>query len=127
MTEHEALLKEWQNRLGLQNWHIELNDNCRPENMAMQNVEGCTTWQETTRCAIIDMLDPAFYPSDAVGRGFDWEKVLVHELLHCKLCLVQDVTDDLQARYMHQMIDDLARALVDAKRSGKDGMETDSH
>ena len=117
MTEHEALLKEWQERLGLQNWHIELNDNCCPENMAMQEVEGCTTWQETIRCAVIDMLDPAFYPQNAVSRGFDWEKVLVHELLHCKMALVQDVADDLQARYLHQMLDDLARAFVDAKRT----------
>lgn len=120
VAEGNKLLAEWKKRLGLKEWHIVLKQNCRPEEMAMKEVEGCTTWVETTRCAWIDMLDPAFYPTNVVGRGADFERCLVHELLHLKLCLVQDVENDLQARYMHQMIDDLARAFVDAKRC-KDG------
>lgn len=112
----KKLLAEWVKRLGLTDWHIILKENCRPEDMALQSVEGCTTWVDATKSAWIDMLDPAFYPVNAVGRGADFERCLVHELLHLKLCLVQDVEDDLQSRYMHQIIDDLARAFVDAKR-----------
>jgi hypothetical protein len=93
--------------------------------MAMQNVDGCTEWQETIRTARIDILDPVCYGDRIIP--FDWEKTLVHELLHLKFCLVQDVENDMQSRLMHMYIDDIARALVDAKRSGKDGMETDSH
>ena len=51
----------------------------------------------------------------------DWEKTLVHELLHLKTCLVSSNVPDLQERVMHQMIDDLARAFVSAKRSGGAG------
>ena len=57
LTEHERLLQEWQNRLGLQDWYIILKTNCRPENMAMQDTEGCTTWTESTKSAWIDILD----------------------------------------------------------------------
>jgi len=32
---------------------------------------------------------------------------------------VQDVEDDMQSRLMHMYIDDIARALVDAKRRSK--------
>lgn len=44
------------------------------------------------------------------------EMTLVHELLHLKLSLVSDNVPDLQVRYMHQIIDDMARAFVDVKR-----------
>lgn len=125
MTEHEALLKEWQDRLGLQSWRIKLNPCVIPCDMAMQNVDGCTEWQETIRTARIDILDPVCYGERIIP--FDWEKTLVHELLHLKFSLAQDVENDMQSRLMHMYIDDIARALVDAKRSGKDGMETDSH
>ena len=62
------------------------------------------------------MLDPQYYGDRIVP--FDWEKTIVHELLHLKTCLISDQWEPLQMRYMHQMIDDLARAFVDAKRCG---------
>lgn len=116
-TEHEKLLHEWQNRLGLQDWYIILKPNCRPENMAMENVEGCTTWTESTKSAWIDILDEAFFPEGAAARPYDFERTLVHELLHCKLSVLSDDDKSVQYRIVHQLIDDLARAFVDAKRS----------
>ena len=116
-TEHERLLKEWQNRLGLQDWHIVLKANCRPENMAMEDVAGCTTWTEITKAAWIDILDEKFQPDNAVARPYDFERTLVHELLHCKLSVLSDDDKSVQYRVVHQLIDDLARAFVDAKRS----------
>lgn len=112
----KKLLKEWQNRLGLQDWRIQLLDNCRPEDMDMEDASGCVAWQEANKTAQIQILDSQFYGKRIVP--FDYEKTLVHELLHLKTSLVSDNVDSLQARYMHQMIDDLARAFVDAKRSG---------
>lgn len=112
--EHEKLLKEWQNRLGLSDWVIKLNDNCVPDSMSMEEVAGCTVWTECSKVARIEMLDPQYYGERIVP--YDWEKTLVHELLHLKTSLVSDHVDDLQERYMHMMIDDLARAFVDAKR-----------
>lgn len=121
MTENEKLLQEWQNRLGMSDWQIKLIDNCKPENMDVQDAEGCTTWVESTKCADIQMLDPILYPENCVGRGSDYERCLVHELLHCKLSFPQDSDNStLQSRICHQIIDDLARAFVDAKRCRKD-------
>ena len=111
---HKSMLREWQNRLFLSEWRIKLVDNCKPEDMTLQNAAGCTEWSETIKTAKIEIIDPQYYGERLVP--FDWEKTLVHELLHLKTCLVSDGVDDLQERYMHQMIDDLARAFVDAKR-----------
>lgn len=109
-----TLLREWQNRLGLQDWRIKLCDKMRPDDMRLQDVVGDTEWTECSKTALIEILDPKFYGDRIVP--FDYEKTLVHELLHLKLSLVSSQVDDLQERYMHTIIDDLARALVDAKR-----------
>lgn len=120
--EHDKLLREWQNRLGLQDWYIILKTDCRPENMAMKDVEGCTTWTESTKSAWIDIIDERFFPEHAAARPYDFERTLVHELLHCKMSVIQDMDEEsTQNRLVHCLIDDLARALVDAKRSGKSG------
>lgn len=118
MTEktHEELLEEWKERLGLHDWRIKLCDNCAPDEMDLPNVAGSTDWTESNKTARVSMLDEKYYGERIVP--YDWEKTLVHELLHLKTCLVSDRVDDLQERYMHQMIDDLARAFVDAKRAG---------
>lgn len=118
-TAHEKLLREWQNRLGLQDWRIKLVDNCRPENMSLQDVSGDVDWTESTKTARIEILDEQFYGDRIVP--YDYEQILVHELMHLKLSLVASQVNDLQERYMHQVIDDMARALVDAKRSGRNG------
>ena len=112
---HKALLSEWQERLGLMDWRIKLKLNCKPEDMEIENVAGCTAWSEAIKAARIEIIDPEYYGERIVP--FDFEKTLVHELLHLKLCLVSDGVDALQERYMHQVIDDMARALVSAKRS----------
>lgn len=108
------LLKEWQTRLGLQDWIIKLNDNCKPEDMVIENVTGCSEWTESIKTARIDILGEEYYDERIVP--YDFEKTLVHELLHLKTSLISSQVSDLQERYMHQMIDDLARALVSAKR-----------
>jgi len=116
MKEHDRLLKEWQKRLGLTDWVIRLYDNCKPGDMALADSTGCTSWVESTKVARVEMLDPAYYEDRIIP--YDWEQTLVHELLHLKTCLISNGVDDLQERYMHQMIDELAKAFVDAKRHG---------
>lgn len=108
------LLREWQVRLGLTDWVIRLVDNCAPDDMVLEGAAGCTDWTESIKSARIEILDPTYYGERIVP--FDYEKTLVHELLHLKTCLLTDTADTLQARVGHQIIDDLARALVDAKR-----------
>lgn len=111
-------LQEWQERLGLTDWAISLHD-CMPTGeMIDEGVDGCTEFQEVNKTARIEILDPDEYGDRVVP--FDYERILVHELLHLKLCLISETggEDPLQERVAHQLIDDLARALVDAKRSG---------
>lgn len=116
MNDKRLLLEEWQMRLGLIDWKIKLFDGLRPDEMTVNDSAGCTEWTESNKTARIEIINPIYYGDRIVP--FDYEKTLVHELLHLKLCLVSDNVDDLQARYMHQIIDDFARAFVDAKRWG---------
>lgn len=111
----DALLAEWKERLGLTEWRIKLVDNCKMEDMTLEGCAGCTDWSESIKTARIEILDPKFYGERIVP--FDYEKTLVHELLHLKFCLLGESGNDLQDRYVHQLIDDLARAFVDAKRA----------
>ena len=117
ITQKQAnvLLKEWQIRLGLQDWRIKLVTNCKPNEMELENCAGCTDWTESIKTARIEILDKNYYGKRIVP--FDFEKARVHELLHLKLCLVSNNVDEFQERYMHQIIDDLSRAFIDAKRS----------
>ena len=110
----QALLKEWQERLGLQEWRIKLQPNCSPEDMDGEECCGLTHWQEVNRTAMIQIQDKKYYGNRIVP--FDFEKTLVHELLHLKMCLITDVEDETTARVGHMLIDSLARAFVDAKR-----------
>ena len=118
MEDHsEELLLEWKNRLGLQDWRILLCPKCSEEEMSIEDAAGATSWQETNKTARIEILDPADYGERV--EPMDWEQVLVHELLHLKLCLLSDNGNDLMDRIVHILIDDLARAFVDAKRHHK--------
>ena len=108
----EKLLIEWQNRLGLMDWKIKLSPNCEPQEME-ENCVGCTSWQEVNKTAHICIIDEKYYGERIAP--FNFEKTLVHELLHLKTCLLFDTGNELQDRIAHQIIDDLARAFVDAK------------
>lgn len=114
----KALMKEWRDRLGLQDWQIKFEPKCPPEEMELDDAAGCTSWAEAIKCAKVQILDPKYYEEDNI-IPFDFEKTLVHELLHLKLSLVSSGVDDFQERAMHQIIDDLARALVDTKREAE--------
>lgn len=111
------LLTEWQVRLGLEDWAIKVVDGLSLDDISVDGVDGCVNWEESIKTARIEILDEKYYGDRMIP--YDYEKILVHELLHLKLSLVSDQVADLQARYMHQIIDDLARAFVDAKRCGR--------
>ena len=110
----QDLLKEWQERLGLQDWVIVLKDNCSPNDMALKDVQGETEYDEVNKCAVIRIISKKDYGNRILA--FDKEKVLIHELLHIKFWLIQETENITQNRVVHQYIDDMARALVNAKR-----------
>lgn len=124
MPEELKLLDEWSERLGLKDWYIILESNVKADDMKADDADGFVVFEETTKSARIQIIDPKSR-EEAEGtfgasRPFDFEKTLVHELLHLKLCLLErgdDWETKLQLRILHQIIDDLSRALVDAKRS----------
>lgn len=114
----DELLKEWQERLFLQAWRIALRPKCKPDEM-QSGCWGSTEWEEVNKTARIDIVDPDCLTDKMIP--FDFEVVLVHELLHLKFCLLSNETDSMSDRYVHQLIDEMARALVDAKRYCADG------
>lgn len=119
MTEQEIydLCGEWKQRLGLYDWMIAVRPNCKPEDMSEQNVSGSTTYNEVCKAAVIELIDPQYYGERIVP--LDLEKTFVHELLHLKMSLIADNVGEFQERYVHQLINDLAAALVNAKRAGE--------
>lgn len=112
MSEQE-LLEKWKCKLGLHDWKIKLYANCKPEEMTMSGVAGCTEWSESGKTARIEIIDPKYYGERIVP--FDFEKTLIHELLHLKMSFWCQNEDDVEDRVMHQIIDDLARAFVERR------------
>ena len=115
MTDLRAALTVWQKRLRLEDWRIVLRTDVRPQDMRVRDVTGETEWTESGKTAVIRIIGRKYYGERITP--FDAEKTLVHELLHLKLCLLGESGNDLQDRYVHQLIDDLARALTDAQRA----------
>lgn len=116
-----SLLTEWMNRLGLQEWSIALETGCAPGDMAIPGTMGCTSWEESTKTAAIQIVDPERLDRGRLVRDFDFEEVLVHELLHLKTCLLSSTNEEenLNDRVLHQIIDDLARAMVAIKKENR--------
>lgn len=115
----ELLLSEWQRRLNLGDWVIRIEPDCLPDDMGLENVAGETEWVEVNKSAVIRIINPDLYGERIIP--FDFEKTLVHELLHLKFCLLES-DDELRNRVVHMLIEDMARALVITKReAGKTG------
>ena len=115
-NEELTLLEKWKRKLCLNEWRIKLLTNLRPEEMTMNDVAGCSEWSESIKTARIEIIDPDYYGDRIVP--FDFEKTLVHELLHLKFSFWCQNEDDIGDRIMHQMIDDLARALTECEENG---------
>ena len=110
--EKKKLLDEWINRLGLGDWTIRAQLSALPNEFNNCNADGECRYAEVIKSASIKVMR-----EDMMSTGVDWEQVLVHELLHCKFALIYPTNDDsVKGRVMHQLIDDMSKALVSAKR-----------
>lgn len=110
-NEELALLEKWKRKLCLQEWRIKLLTHLRPEEMMVRNTAGCTEWSEAIKTARIEIINPACYGDRIVP--FNFEKTLVHELLHLKFSFWCQDEYSVADRLMHQYIDDLARAFTE--------------
>lgn len=118
-NEVEELLNEWQKRLGLEDWAIILTYGCKCSDMDDPDYSIAeTTWETTNKCAKIQIISKDEYGERMLA--YDFEKTLVHELLHCKFSIIDKDLNTYEGvvveQARHQLIDDLARALVMAKR-----------
>ena len=98
-NEEPALIGRSKRKLCVQEWRIKLLTHLRPEEMTMNDVARCSEWSESIKTARIEIIDPAYYGDRIVP--FDFEKTLVHELLHLKFSFWCQNEDDIYDRIMH--------------------------
>ena len=108
----DKLLSFWTECLQLKDWTIKLTTDVY-EMPSDDGSCGYVQYSEAGKAAHIYIAHPAIYGDRVVP--FDPEKTLVHELLHIKMCLLDFQEENLQSRVLHQIIDDLAKALVRAR------------
>ena len=121
----ETLFNYWREKLYLTDWTIKFKYNVEPEDMAIEDACGCTSWDEAGKTALIEIMNPERYGERVAP--FDIEKTIVHELLHLKMTLISSDCDQLQQRVAHQLIDDLAKAMVNARRDHEISKENDNN
>lgn len=105
----KKLLKYWQNRLDLNDWIIEVEDDCFKSDLKTKDACGECEWDAVNKCAIIRIISEKEYGN----RQFPYikEEILLHELLHIKFALLWQNNTDLQNDLLHQIIEDLAKSL----------------
>ena len=115
-TELQLLCREWQERLGLQDWriHIEI---LRERDFSKSNRGAEINIVLSNKSANIHMLDPVDYIDCWFEQ--DQEKDLVHELGHIIFDPFYQTEDGLVKTFQEQAIDTFAKALVNLKREGE--------
>lgn len=115
----EALCREWQGILRLQDWRVFLRKT-RARDMSNPDHQGECEWVLSRKEAYISLLDPVDYPPDAIEPQ-DEELTLVHELMHLHFApfWTDKGEDDPERIAMEQAIELTAQALVRLKRNGE--------
>jgi hypothetical protein len=110
-TKANKLLKYYKKILGLQDWVIKLMINQKQEDVKIDDEPCCGTneWILTSKASVIRIISKKEYGDRIIA--FDFEKTLVHELIHLKVAMITENTNDVEI-----LVDDIARAIVMAKR-----------
>lgn len=106
----QKVVEMWKKRLRMTDWLIEIypfEDIC---DMPNDSTVAFTEFEEVGRTAVIRIVKPC-QAGDNI-RPFNWERILVHELLHIKFCLLREYGGSLSYRVLHQLIEDMSYALV---------------
>ena len=118
----QALFDKWVRVLRLSDWDIRFHWKVHPAEMAQSDSAGCCSYNWVCEQAVIEIADPEKYKMDMPGFTFDYEQVLVHELMHLKLSLVDDPEDNMVNAVVHQLVDELAKSFVAASRENDVGV-----
>lgn len=116
-TENEMLecMAQWQKKLGLSDWFIGAKI-CGKDEMTDPEWTGESYVQVENKCGTIKILKAEDVPEDCILKTSQ-ECVLIHELLHFKVIRFEE-SNFHEAYYnmqMHQLIEEMARALFAAK------------
>jgi hypothetical protein len=111
-TQLEQICRRWQQRLGLQDWDIDV-EFVRPGEMDGDNHQGEIEWHVQKRTAVMRVMDPVCYPRNR-RRDYNVEETIVHELLHLVLVHwpVDRSRDPVMNTLHEQAVEQLTRALV---------------
>jgi len=108
-------LEWWQKKLFLDDWIIEAKI-CKPEEFKNPDSMGENSVDIVNKCSAIRIIDKKYYSDNYILR-YCAEKILVHELLHCKYDF--EYADTYEARYLdvseHALLEQMAKSLIMAK------------
>lgn len=105
----QKLLKYWKKKLQLNDWVIKVIDDCNVSEFMLKDVCGESEWDTVNKCAIIRIISEKEYGNRIMP--LIKEKVLIHELLHIKFCLLWESNNDTQNLMLHQIMEDMAKTL----------------
>lgn len=110
-----ATLDVWKKALFLDDWIIKARI-CAPDEFLQEDVCGENEFDMVNRSCVIRILDKKYYGKRIMK--YCAEKILVHELLHCKynwLC----TPNTLEGMYMdtcdHALMEQMAKSLIMVK------------
>ena len=106
IAQAKRCLREWQRRLFLEDWTIDLRL-VKPKEIPGR--QGETDWESVNQSAVIKV---ARVKHQEYIQKVCAEKVLVHELLHCKYN-VRPASRNYLAQ--HQLLEQMAKSLIMAK------------
>lgn len=108
-------LEWWKNKLFLTDWIIKASI-CEPHKFIQDNVCGENEFDMVNKCCVIRILDRKSY-GDRIMK-YCAERVLVHELLHCKYNWIANESS-YEGKYVevveHGLLEQMAKSLVMAK------------
>ena len=108
-------LDEWKKILFLEDWIIKATI-VAPDEFLEEDVCGENEFDQVNKCCVIRIMDKKYYGNRVMK--YCAEKILVHELLHCKYNWLMP-PNTLEGKYFdtmeHSLIEQMAKSLIMAK------------
>lgn len=116
MKNKMELCKFWQSKLNLDEWRIKFNVDCKTADFINKDVQGEVELESIGKSAVIRIQKEEEYPEDCI-LPFNFEKTLIHELLHIKFCQIEMMTKtDVEDNIVHHMIDNISIILTELRK-----------